>query len=191
MGGRATDSAEANSCVEGYTADVGVSKRRKNFWDAQIQQDDNGGLTENQARRVTIRVIAPLLGAVFNPCVGMSGLSKASYLTKMPFGIANMSNVSITMLFKDLKKSLFRVLGGDKPAVAANNHATFAHGNGSSRPFNFKLSAKAPQLVLSYIRLGPHRSIRDSYSLSTFEAKVHRPTNMDYRQPATLLAALY
>jgi len=178
-------------CVEGYVGDMGVCTRRKNLWDAQIRQAAHVGAV-GDVRRVTIRVIAPLLGAVFNPCTGMSGLSKASYLAKMPFGLANMSNVSITMLFKDLSKSLFRVLGGDRrAALAPNNSGQFANAGGSTRDFSFILDGtKPPRLTLSYIRLGPHRAIRDSYSLATFRGLVHPPTSVTYTRPCVLPAVM-
>ena len=120
----------ALSCFEGVTSDSGLARRMKNFFGSMTSIGDTdvkaGKNFKEQYPNTTdfddaahfkfgtsfvVRIKVPLSGALFNPVWGESGLSRSCPYQRLPLAIPNLNQGSLTVLFKDLEKSLVRRLG--------------------------------------------------------------------------------
>ena len=120
----------AANCVEAFTADSGLARRMKNFFSSMCEiesTDVKAGKNfkeqfpgtwdaDNKSHYLNgtsfvIRIKVPLSGGLFNPVWGETGLSRSCPYNRLPLAIPNYNQGSLTVLFRDLEKSIVRRLG--------------------------------------------------------------------------------
>ena len=115
--------------IEGFTADSGLARRMKNFFGAMceiaktdVRKGENfaeqypGTYVDDITKQkngtsFVVRIKVPLSGALFNPVWGETGLSRSCPYQRLPLAIPNLNQGSLTILFKNLEKSIIRRLG--------------------------------------------------------------------------------
>lgn len=190
--------------VEGFTADTGLARRMKNLFasvvgvcsDAEYPSDNTAQRTVYNGSSFKVRIRFPLCGGVFNPCWGESGLSRSCPYQRLALAIPNLNQGALTVLFKDLEKTVIRRLGRtlskDKVAMrgtlinnseaSVNTIAQTVANNGNAQtatttdcvPFTCRLSvAKPPALFLTYLRLQAFRRPPEVASFTTFRTQTY------------------
>ena len=192
-----------NVCTEGRTLDSGIQKRMKNFYACIIEKNEPEKVAA-EAREVTdtvsgsgfiVRIRYPLSGGLFNAVWGESGLARSCPYQRLALAIPNYNQGSMTILFKDLEKSLVRRLGrtmsyginrggtlinnsevDEKTQVKViNGQVSCAQqANGYCFPFTVKLYEKTvPSIHLTYLRLQSFRRYPEVASFSTYRTQTY------------------
>ena len=199
------DVAQAFSAptVEGFTADSGLARRMKNLYSAIIGKTKDGypgvktGTTEDyNGSSFKLRIRFPLCGGLFNPCWGESGLSRSCPYQRLALAIPNYNQGSLTVLFKDLEKSIVRRLGrtlstnkvrgrgtliNNSEALTktvaqktVNNTTNTAEAEVECVPFTIVYdSTKLPNLFLTYLRLQAFRRPPEVASFTTYRTQTY------------------
>ena len=140
-----------------------------------------------------MRIRYPLSGGLFNSVWGESGLARSCPYQRLALAIPNYNQGSMTILFKDLEKSLVRRLGRtmsygiNRGGTLINNSevdekvqvkipagvvSCAAQANGFCFPFKVKLYEKTvPSLHLTYLRLQSFRRYPEVASFSTYRTQ--------------------
>ena len=210
-------SAPASACVEGFTTDSGLARRMKNVYGAMcdiesikvgsnFKEQYPGTYAENKAEffqgtSFVLRIKVPLSGALFNPVWGETGLSRSCPYQRLPLAIPNLNQGSLTILFKDLEKSLIRRLGRtlsrdigiygtlvnnsectdasnpiEEATLAANAITITDNAAETFRnvPFTILLRAKTtPTLHLQYLRLQSFRAYPEVSQFATYRTQTY------------------
>lgn len=211
-GGNDTEPAMATSAptVEGFTADSGLCRRMKNLYASitgSTKEMYPGAGTDNidqfNGSSFKLRVRFPLCGGLFNPCWGESGLSRSCPYQRLALAIPNYNQGSLTLLFKDLEKSIVRRLGrtlsvdvnrgrgtlinnSEATAVALAkgvnpNAANAVTANNTDQathvvPFTISFdssSGNMPSLFLTYLRLQAFRRPPEVASFTTYRTQTY------------------
>ena len=172
----AGNAASGQTSVAGMTTDSGTSLRLRNFADGVIAAADHAN-GANSGKVVTVKVLCPLDGAVFNQVYGEAGVSRTSIYPKLALAIPNANSVSITILFKELEKSLIRRLGRIFSTAGAMNGAV----QRSDVPFSVAFKGREAYLHTKYLRLQAFRAYPDASSLACMRTQV-------YQQPMVVSA---
>lgn len=140
------NSAPSNLCY-GLTAETALARRCQAFME---RSTPNAGDQNGWSRTVQCRW--PVTAGLFHPFSGKTGVFANSPLTSLPFGIANYSSGSCTILFRNFYTTLIRQLGrinvdgGDD--LGANTHAN---------NIVVALTDDKPVLRLTFARLNSYR----------------------------------
>jgi hypothetical protein len=159
-------------CVStaGMTTDSGTQLRLRNFADSCIAADIPTGLALTSGHTHTLKVLCPLDGAIFNQVYGEAGVSRTSIYPKLALAIPNANSVSVTILFKELEKSLIRRLGRIYSVAAVMNGAS----QQSPMPFAVKFKGTEAFLHTKYLRLQAFRAYPDASSLACMRTQVYQ-----------------
>ena len=193
--------------VEGFTADSGLVRRMKNLYSAitgkattlypgaqQVLSDKYNGSS------FKLRIRFPLVGGLFNPCWGESGLSRSCPYQRLALAIPNLNQGSLTVLFKDLEKCIVRRLGRTlskgvnrgRGTLINNSEVTKAEkakqfqigqvsneqelANSYCAPFTVLFdnsSGNMPNLFLTYLRLQAFRRPPEVASFTTYRTQTY------------------
>ena len=199
------DVAQAFSAptVEGFTADSGLARRMKNLYSAIIGKTKDGypgvktGTTEDyNGSSFKLRIRFPLCGGLFNPCWGESGLSRSCPYQRLALAIPNYNQGSLTVLFKDLEKSIVRRLGRTLSTNKVRGRGTLINNSEALTktvaqktvgvttntaeaevecvPFTIVYdSTKLPNLFLTYLRLQAFRRPPEVASFTTYRTQTY------------------
>ena len=191
--------------VEGFTADSGLARRMKNLFASitgkSTSQYPGSAMTKSavyNGSSFKVRVRFPLCGAVFNPCWGESGLSRSCPYQRLALAIPNLNQGALTILYKDLEKTVIRRLGrtlsrnknalrgtlinnseNTTVAIAKKNNAGGAATDDDEAgvfvaPFTCKLStSRPPALFLTYLRLQAFRRPPEVASFTTYRTQTY------------------
>ena len=209
--------------VEGFTADTGLARRMKNLFasitglaTAETFPGKKKAASElYNGSSFTVRVRFPLCGGVFNPCWGESGLSRSCPYQRLALAIPNLNQGALTILFKDLEKTVIRRLGrtlsvdenamrgtlinNSEALVPANSNYvqgqdTSGANDGDSQvvPFTCALKVSSPPaLFLTYLRLQAFRRPPEVASFTTFRTQTYlgpMPTKSSMGDSRTVIA---
>ena len=189
--------------VEGFTADTGLARRMKNLYAAITGKTKDGypgtstGATEDfNGSSFKLRIRFPLCGGLFNPCWGESGLARSCPYQRLALAIPNYNQGSLTVLFKDLEKSIVRRLGRtlstkknrgrgtliNNSEVLEKDTAKTTVGTNTDSDFNtvqcvpFTIAyddTKLPNLFLTYLRLQSFRRPPEVASFTTYRTQTY------------------
>ncbi|MAD44298.1 MAG: hypothetical protein CMH98_04765 [Oceanospirillaceae bacterium] len=162
----------ASGCVStaGMTTDTGTQLRLRNFADSCIAAGIPAGLALTSGHTHTVKVLCPLDGAVFNQVYGEAGVSRTSIYPKLALAIPNANSVSVTILFKELEKSLIRRLGRIYSVAAVMDGAA----QQSPMPFAVRFKGTEAFLHTKYLRLQAFRAYPDASSLACMRTQVYQ-----------------
>ena len=172
QGTRLTGTARGGTLsTAGMTTDSGTQCRLRNFADACTESKDlNAG--RNDGSTHVIKILCPLDGAVFNQVYGESGVSRTSIYPKLCLAIPNANSISVTILFKDLEKSIVRRLGRVRSEAGAMNNARASMN--VAHPFAVRFKGTEAFLHAKYLRLQAFRSYPDAVSLACMRTQVYQ-----------------
>ena len=193
--------------VEGFTADTGLARRMKNLYAAITGSTNDLYPGSNKAQvsnfngsSFKLRVRFPLCGGLFNPCWGESGLSRSCPYQRLALAIPNYNQGSLTVLFKNLEKSVCRRLGRTlsidrnrgRGTLINNSEATsvqpafvfgldqgiqgddIEEGNTDVVPFTIRFDTSSlPNLFLTYLRLQAFRRPPEVASFTTYRTQTY------------------
>jgi hypothetical protein len=164
--------------VCGITMDSGLQCRLRNFSDNVVAVENpthntTGVASGDKSRGVDliVRIQAPLDGGVFNQVYGEAGLARSSPYQKLALAIPNYNSGSVSILYKNMLKSVVRRLG----RLFAPNQATIAAG-GAAADYGFKVAYDASydaRLQLMWLRMQAFRRYPEAVSLATYRTQTY------------------
>ena len=194
--------------IEGFTADTGLARRMKNLYQAITTSTNELYPSSKKARTAQyngssfkLRVRFPLCGGLFNPCWGESGLSRSCPYQRLALAIPNYNQGSLTVLFKDLEKSVCRRLGRTLSRDINRGRGTLVNNSEMTKvepahrfdtdaggtfgfhvedpltevvPFTIQFNTQSlPNLFLTYLRLQAFRRPPEVASFTTYRTQTY------------------
>ena len=174
VGGVIVQGAAANSAIQGFTGDSGISTRIKSYLDCVTGV--TGAAAEAGATLKVITVRWPVHGVgCFSPIGAQSSdvVGPSCPYKRSAYALAHFNVCSLNLLFKDLKECLFRNLSRGSLAAAANGNRDAGRLGGGVRVM---LKPDSASLNIEYLRLSSFRGIPRNINLQVFRVAVHTPS---------------
>ena len=170
-----TNLTSGQTQTAGMTCDSGLASRLKNFADNIVlavgSEDEEKDYSEGM--KFTVKIQAPLDGGVFNQIWGETGSSRSSIYSKLCLAIPNANSMAVTILFKDLEKSIIRRLGRNFVADSGAGDAIAGGRQNTAYPFSVKFKGTQASLHLQYLRLQSFRRYPEAVSLATYRSQTY------------------
>jgi hypothetical protein len=157
----------------GFTGDSGVQRRCKNFYNQIVQNVDQGqtykGAAVDARGLKIVKIRWPVTaGGLLNPWLG-ADVPRRSPAAGLPFGLANMNQVQLSLLFRaNALETLIRDYG--QGAQGANDIGFGGLNEIDDTLTSLRVDTDSIELVVRYYRLAPSRQVPASQA-----SKIWRP----------------